>query len=395
MNNSETNADAILQDLNLQQSYIIEDASVQPEIELSESRDIIEVPRSGSGAYTEYAQPAPPPSSSAQPMWTMQPPQPYIPNHDEPEIPVNIGRAKIRSPNGGSTHFNVFLNQTPQQQPQSQQQQQTPQQFWQQQTYNSPAPQAPVPQMYVQQASSSQPMYTSPGYNCYQQPYGMGPPMGPQQPTVVYMMNQTPNTKTDKPAKTDKPTETEDTKDVKIHIDPVPVTPPTPPKPTTDELTPVGIASIIIASIAFIMGILCLVKTEEAFNAYMSYEEEGNGNESSVLFEQWQMLRNVALGSGAACVSIYSLAFLLIFWAGMQHKMRRKVVSGCCMTIFLIGAWIVFAFSFVIDVVILVLAFDNDNVVYPEIVWAAFIGHGISWLLMLVNEEMARRWIAE
>lgn len=65
------------------------------------------------------------------------------------------------------------------------------------------------------------------------------------------------------------------------------------------------------------------------------------------------------------------------------------------MTIFLIAAWIIFAFSFVVDVVILVLAFDSDNVVYVEIVWAAFIGHGVSWLLMLANEEMARRWVKD
>lgn len=79
----------------------------------------------------------------------------------------------------------------------------------------------------------------------------------------------------------------------------------------------------------------------------------------------------------------------------MLHKQQRKVVSGCGMTLFLIGAWVVFAFSCVVDVVILVLAFDQDNVVYIEIVWAAFVGHVVSWLAMLVNEEMARRWIAD
>lgn len=65
------------------------------------------------------------------------------------------------------------------------------------------------------------------------------------------------------------------------------------------------------------------------------------------------------------------------------------------MTVFLIGAWIVFAFSFLVDVVVLVLAFDVDNVVYVELVWGAFLGHSVGWLLMLVNEEMARRWVAD
>lgn len=124
----------------------------------------------------------------------------------------------------------------------------------------------------------------------------------------------------------------------------------------------------------------------------MAYEKEGNGNESSLLFDTWQMSRNIALGAGASCVSILSLAFILIFWSGMQHKQRRHVVSTCTMTFFLIGAWILFAFSFVVDVVVLVLAFDEDNVVYPEIVWAAFLGHCLAWLCMLVNEELSRRW---
>lgn len=124
----------------------------------------------------------------------------------------------------------------------------------------------------------------------------------------------------------------------------------------------------------------------------MAYEKEGNGNESSLLYDTWQMCRNIALGAGASCVSIFSLAFILIFWAGMQYKQRRHAVSTCVMTFFLIGAWILFAFSFVVDVVVLVLAFDEDNVVYPEIVWAAFLGHCLAWLCMLVNEELARRW---
>jgi hypothetical protein len=143
------------------------------------------------------------------------------------------------------------------------------------------------------------------------------------------------------------------------------------------------------------MGIFCLVKSKQSYQHYLSYEKDGNGNESSLLFENWQMTRNIALGAGASFVCIYSFAFLLIFWAGMLHKQQRKVVSGCGMTLFLIGAWVVFAFSCVVDVVILVLAFDQDNVVYIEIVWAAFVGHVVSWLAMLVNEEMARRWIAD
>lgn len=141
------NSDSIHLDLNQQKSYIIEDASIVTEfeftesredaIDLSESRDIIELPQSRSApvSYTEYAQCAPSASRQQQsaaatarqqqrqlPMWAMQPPppQPYIPQNasEEHEIPINggginIGRAKIRSPNGGSTHFNVFFESGP------------------------------------------------------------------------------------------------------------------------------------------------------------------------------------------------------------------------------------------------------------------------------------------
>jgi hypothetical protein len=80
----------------------------------------------------------------------------------------------------------------------------------------------------------------------------------------------------------------------------------------------------------------------------------------------------------------------LVFWSGVNHKMKRKVVAGFVMAGTLISGWIVFALTFLVDVVVLVLAFDEDNVVYPEVVWAAFIGNVVAWLLMLTHSEMAR-----
>ncbi|KAL7482353.1 hypothetical protein ACHAW6_008015 [Cyclotella cf. meneghiniana] len=327
--------------------------------------------------------------ASKERMWTMQQPQsqPYIPQYpsSEEEIPINLGRAKVKSPNGSHTHFNIFLNQSPQPQPTNMHphpQMGTPYGAW------SPPP------MYNMQPSQ-QTMFSPPMYNCYP-PYGLPQ----QQPAVVFMNQPQPKPPSPKPDKPKPPVP-----DVDIKPTPPPTPSPTPPapppppppspisKPPTDIISPVCIASIIIAIIGFMMGVVSIVKSDEAFQAHINYEEEGNGKQSSALFEAWQMARNIALGAGASCVVVYSLAFLLVFWSGMHHKMKRKVVPGCCMNLFLIGGWIVFAFSFVVDVVVLVLAFDVDNVVYPEIVWAAFIGHNVSWLLMLVNSEMARRWV--
>jgi ABC-type Fe3+ transport system permease subunit len=163
-----------------------------------------------------------------------------------------------------------------------------------------------------------------------------------------------------------------------------------------DDMSDICIASIIIYCIGFILGICSVVRTNDAYDAHLDYEEESTYSSnirqrSGSLYETWQMARNTALGTGASAVVCFSLAFLLVFWSGMQYKMKRKVVPGFCMTGLFISGWIVFALTFLIDVVVLVLAFDEDNVVYPEVVWAAFIGNVAAWLLMMTHSELARR----
>lgn len=141
------------------------------------------------------------------------------------------------------------------------------------------------------------------------------------------------------------------------------------------------------------LGICAVVRSNDAYEAHIDYEEETSGLKSGTLYETWQMARNTALGTGAAAVVCFSLAFLLVFWSGVNHKMKRKMTSGFVMSGTLISGWIVFALTFLVDIVVLVLAFDEDNVVYPEVVWAAFIGNVVSWLLMLTHSELARRVI--
>ncbi|KAL7482354.1 hypothetical protein ACHAW6_008016 [Cyclotella cf. meneghiniana] len=314
-------------------------------------------------------------------MWAMQPPQAYIPHtaSTEEEIPINLGRAKIKTPNGGHTHFNVFLNQPSQQQ--------QPQQQQQQQYYNLP----PQPNMWVPPpvyVQAPPPMVCAPPmYNSYP-PYGM--PQQQQQPTIIFMPNQPPPEKP-KEKEPEKPKE-EKPKEKPAPPPPAPTPPPPPPSPPKpDNISDICIASIIIFCIGFILGICSVVRSNDAYEAHIDYEEESNGNRSGSLYETWQMARNTALGTGAAAVVCFSLAFLLVFWSGMNHKMSRKVNPGFCMAGCFISGWIVFALTFLVDVVVLVLAFDEDNVVYPEVVWAAFIGNIVAWLLMLTHSEMARR----
>ena len=141
------------------------------------------------------------------------------------------------------------------------------------------------------------------------------------------------------------------------------------------------------------LGTCAVVKANDAYEAHIDYEEEGDGTKTGTLYSEWQMARNPSLGPGPASVVCFSLAFLLVFWSGVNHKMRRRVQPGFCMAGTLISGWIVFALTFLVDVVVLVLAFDEDNVVYPSVVWAAFIGNVAGWLLMLTHSELARRVI--
>jgi hypothetical protein len=58
---------------------------------------------------------------------------------------------------------------------------------------------------------------------------------------------------------------------------------------------------------------------------------------------------------------------------------------------FLIAACVIFCLTFINELIVLVLAFNVDQVIYPEVVWSALIGSILSWMLMFGYSEMARR----
>ncbi|KAL7508808.1 hypothetical protein ACHAXN_005883 [Cyclotella atomus] len=309
----------------------------------------------------------------------------YIPaNQDEENYNPNLNsssQAKQRS--AGRTHFNVYLN-TPQQQAPHEQHQYASSPPLQQFAPPHPNMWFSPPPVYVQ-APPPPPLYT------YPPPYGMQP-LPQQQPTVIFMQ-QPPSEqkkKEEPPKKEIKEKKKEEPKPPPPPPAPV-APPPPPPPPKPDEMLDICIASIIIFCIGFMLGICSVVRSNDAYEAHIDYEEEGSTNKSGTLYETWQMARNTALGTGAAAVVCFSLAFLLVFWSGINHKMYRGVQPGFCMAGCLISGWIVFALTFLVDVVVLVLAFDSDNVVYPEVVWAAFVGNVVAWLLMLTHSELARR----
>jgi hypothetical protein len=73
----------------------------------------------------------------------------------------------------------------------------------------------------------------------------------------------------------------------------------------------------------------------------------------------------------------------------MSKSDGRK--GHCCMGGFLMAGGVIFCLVFIIDLIVLVLAFDSENAIYPEIIWSALIGSILSWMLMFGYSEMARR----
>eukprot|EP01082_Thalassiosira_pseudonana_P008866 g7813.t1 g7813 contig26:339476-340333(-) len=282
-------------------------------------------------------------------------PQPYIPDisrADSDPTPAQKTRAGgFRTPDG--TNFNVYVTgQAPQQQ------QQLP-------CYGGFSPMPPI---YNFASPPPPPTYPY---------YGMGMQ---QQPTVIIMSKEEEKKKSP-----------EKKKETPTPATAAPAPPKEEKKKSTDEMSAVSIASVIIFAIGFIMGIVSVTKTNTAYEVHETWLDEASGSKSGSLFEEWQMARNVALGTGAAAVMCFSVSTLLVFYSGMTHKMKRKAKGGYCLTGFLIAGWIVFAMTFINDIVILVLAFDEDNIIYPEVVWSALIGNIFAWLLMFGYSEMARR----
>ena len=101
--------------------------------------------------------------------------------------------------------------------------------------------------------------------------------------------------------------------------------------------------------------------------------------------------RKIALSLGIISTICFTLATLLDFYTGQQYKAKSKGKDHCCLNTFLIAAWILFCLTFINDLIILALAFDPNNIIYPEVVVVGFVGSMIAWMLMFGYSELARR----
>lgn len=98
------------------------------------------------------------------------------------------------------------------------------------------------------------------------------------------------------------------------------------------------------------------------------------------------------MGTGAAATLCFTIAILCSFYAGIRHKTKSKAKKEhTCLSAFVLAGWIIFSLTFILELICLVLAFDEDVPIYPEMVWTALIGSIVAWMLMFGYSELARR----
>lgn len=151
-----------------------------------------------------------------------------------------------------------------------------------------------------------------------------------------------------------------------------------------------SIASVVLFVLAFVFGTVAVTETYDAFESttggtYVDLE--------GLLTDPYYIThRTYALAAGCGSTLSFAVATLLSFYSGMVHRERRgRKEMNCCQSFSLVGGWLLFGITFVFDMIIIVLAFDQENIVYPETVWAALIMNILSWMMMFAYSEIARR----
>ncbi len=150
-----------------------------------------------------------------------------------------------------------------------------------------------------------------------------------------------------------------------------------------------GFSSILLVSIIFvfigsILGFVCVGKVYDVFEHSM---------ENDYVSDYFVVNRQVALGIGAFATLCYCIAFMLAFYAGMKYKMKcdKKEKKQCCRDGLLIAAWVIFCLTSINNLIILILAFDEEARIYPEVALCAVIGSIVAWLFVFGWAEMTRR----
>lgn len=149
-----------------------------------------------------------------------------------------------------------------------------------------------------------------------------------------------------------------------------------------------GFSSILLVSIIFVfigsvLGSICVRKVYDVFE---------NSMESDYVSDYFVVNRQVALGIGAFATLCYCIAFMLAFYAGMKYKLKCKEnEKKCCRDGLLIAAWVIFCLTSINNLIILILAFDEEARIYPEVALCAVLGSIVAWLFVFGWAEMTRR----
>lgn len=166
--------------------------------------------------------------------------------------------------------------------------------------------------------------------------------------------------------------------------------PPPPPPKEPQKFSKFVIVSIILLLIALAFGATSIYGTTEAenlwielYDTYMEFTDN----------EQYKSERILAIGMAAASAFCFTVAILFLFFAGLRYKKRgeregRMNISSA----FSIAAWITFVMVLILNIIILVVSFDDDlKPIWPEGIWIAVIGNFMSWLFMFGYAEVSRR----
>lgn len=167
---------------------------------------------------------------------------------------------------------------------------------------------------------------------------------------------------------------------------------------STNPFHPVSLVSVIFFIIASILGFICVAKIYDVFessfrNGNGNNEEEDDKDLDEHILDYLVVHRTVALGMGAASILMFSIAFLLSFYAGMRYRLNNKKSKkrkNCCLGGLLIAAWILFCLTFINGLIILVLAFDEEARIYPEVALSAVMGNMAAWMCMFGYSQLAR-----
>lgn len=167
---------------------------------------------------------------------------------------------------------------------------------------------------------------------------------------------------------------------------------------STNPFHPVSLVSVIFFIIASILGFICVAKIYDVFESSFDNgngynEEEDDKDLDEHILDYLVVHRTVALGMGAASILMFSIAFLLSFYAGMRYRLNNKKSKkrkNCCLGGLLIAAWILFCLTFINGLIILVLAFDEEARIYPEVALSAVMGNMAAWMCMFGYSQLAR-----